>query len=171
MMGDIFQSAIELRGPPREGVRMANEARIGTLLESATQHKNSGEYNEAEGEYKEVLRLDPNNAEAHLGLGLVYCFTGRFEESVEELKRAVELAPNWVEARKNLALTYLMLGMYEEGKAEFLKLLKIDPDNPEAKKHLRFLEEVGGDLNKQNTCGKGGCKDGNCSGSANGGGT
>jgi len=133
----------ELRGHLGRGVRMADEARIRALLNSATQHKNNGEYEEAEREYKEVLSLDPENAEAHLGLGLVYCFTGRFEESLEELRRAVELAPRWVEARKNLALTYLMLGMYEEGKAEFLKLLEIDPENPEAKKHLRFLEAQG----------------------------
>jgi len=46
------------------------------MLQQATALKNEGRYEEAERLLKEILRLNPNSAEAHHLLGLVYCFTG-----------------------------------------------------------------------------------------------
>ena len=111
----------------------------GHKRERAEALKNEGEYEGAEGLYSAVLCHDPSDPEAHLGLGLVYCFTGRFEESLLELQRAAECRPGWVDAHLNLAKTYAMLGRYEEARQEFEQVLGLCPDHVEAKRQLGYF--------------------------------
>ncbi len=103
-------------------------------------YKIEGQYDEAIAEFLEVLKEQPDHAEAHMHLGLVYGFIGLFEESLEELRRAVGLNPDSVEARLYLAKTYCMLGNFDEAKKEFLEVLRLDPGNAEAMKQMAFLE-------------------------------
>jgi tetratricopeptide (TPR) repeat protein len=135
------------RGEPIGGLNdMAteNQVSLDELLARADVLRYDGQYEEAEQLYLLILQQDPDNAAAHHGLGLVYCFhSGRFDESVEELRKAVELAPQNVTYRLNLAKTLTMLGMYEEAKAEFEKVLEIDPANEEATKQLAYFAEWG----------------------------
>lgn len=121
-----------------------NQTSLEALLAQADALRYDGQYEEAERLYLIILEQDPDNAAAHHGLGLVYCFHGgRFEESVEELRKAVALAPQNVTYRLNLAKTLTMLGMYEEAKAVFEKVLEIDPANEEATKQLAYFAEWG----------------------------
>lgn len=114
------------------------------LLARADALRYEGQYDEAEQFYLRILEFAPDNAQAHCGLGLVYCFhCGRFEESIEEFRKAVELEPNNVPYRLHLAKTLAMLAMYEEAKAEFEKILELDPENDEAKKQLAYFAEWG----------------------------
>lgn len=114
------------------------------MLRRADALRYDGHYEEAEKLYRQILERDPDNAAAHCGLGLVYCFhEGRFEESIEELRKAVELAPDNVTYRLHLAKTLTMLGMYEEAKGEFEKVLELDPENEEATKQLGYFAEWG----------------------------
>lgn len=114
------------------------------LLARADRVRYDGQYDEAEKLYLRLLDLDPDNAAAHHGLGLVYCYhEGRFDESVAELRKAVELDPTNVTYRLNLAKTLTMLAMYEDAKAEFEKVLEIDPENEEATKQLGYFAEWG----------------------------
>ena len=55
--------------------------------------KIEGRYDEAATEIKSVLLENPQYAEAHHQLGLVYGFVGLFDESVTELEEAVRLHP------------------------------------------------------------------------------
>lgn len=108
-------------------------------LDSAIAHKNAGEYDLAEADLRAVLETEPDCAEAHHQLGLVYGFTGQFDEAVEELKRAAELAPDSVTILNDLGLTYAMIGMYDEARAVFEQVLRIDPGNAVAKKNLSYF--------------------------------
>jgi tetratricopeptide (TPR) repeat protein len=111
--------------------------------ERATELKNQGQYDEAEAEFLEILKISPQYAQAHLGLGLVLCFVGRFDESLEELKLAVACAPDWVDGHLNLAKTYAMLGMYEEARIDFNRVLELHPGHPEVVKQLKYFEGLG----------------------------
>jgi adenylate cyclase len=40
-----------------------------------------------------ALVLDPNQAQVHIALGIIYHGTGKIDSAIEELKRAIELQP------------------------------------------------------------------------------
>lgn len=125
------------------------------LLNRADTLRYNGRYEDAEKLYLQVLERDPDNAEAHHGLGLVYYLHGGdFEKSLIEFKRAVELAPDNVTYRLDWAkaLTTVapleedpekMIWLLTEAKIEFEKVLELDPENQEAIKQLTYLAEWG----------------------------
>lgn len=125
---------------------------IEELLERADSARLDGNYDEAVANYKRVLELDPNNARAHLGLGLIYSFgwEGMFAEACIELEKAIELSPPDPELWVYLGKAYQQVGWMEDSqeafaksKEAFQKALEIDPSNEEAIKQLRYMEEFG----------------------------
>ena len=73
-----------------------------------------GRLTEAEAEFREALRLNPNQAEAHNNLGNVLRDLGRYEESGTCYRRALELQPDFPEAHNNLGNVLRDLGRLEE---------------------------------------------------------
>ena len=110
------------------------------LIEQAFALKNEGRYDEAERLLKLVLQRNPNSAEAHHLLGLVYCFTGLFDESIQELETSVRLDPDAIQPRLDLALTYSMLGYEPEAKRELEEVLRRDPANEMALRQIVYFK-------------------------------
>jgi len=98
----------------------------------------------AKKEIEKALKLNPENVEAHIALGLWFLFTpglwgGNIDEAIRSLKRAEELA--FDEHQRFLASMWLgkaLLGKgkKEEAKGYFLKALEIYPKSGWAKKEL-----------------------------------
>ena len=61
---------------------------IGNLLDD------QGLYDAAEEEYRAAIRADPNFAESHANLGILFLATGRLEEAEKEFGIAKELFKN-----------------------------------------------------------------------------
>ncbi len=61
-----------------------------------------GDYEEALAQFHEVLRLKPDDVEAHYNLGLALRRQGRIEAAIGEFARAIELKPDYAEALYNL---------------------------------------------------------------------
>lgn len=106
----------------------------------ALEHKINGRYDEAESLFKAILSDQPENAEAHHELGLVYSFKVFMDESIQELEAAVGLQPDSVNYLNSLAKTHTMFGDYDKAKPIFERVLQIDPFNNEANKNLDFLK-------------------------------
>ena len=83
-------------------------------LQEAAGYKQCGRFDEAIALLRGVLAEEPDQAQVHHELGLVYGFTMRLEESLEELERAVFLQPSSPTFRRDLGLTYGMVGEYEK---------------------------------------------------------
>lgn len=47
---------------------------------------------QARASFEHALRLEPNNASAHNGLGNILFFEGQFDKAIEEMDRAIELS-------------------------------------------------------------------------------
>ena len=60
---------------------------------------NVDRYNKAINAYKQTIRLKPDDAKAHCGLGVAYVELGRYQEAVEACKEAIRLKPNFAIAR------------------------------------------------------------------------
>src|SRR5215472_184811 len=56
-----------------------------------------GRFTEAEGEYREVLRAAPSDADAQRQLGLLYLEQGQVRQALPLLKRAAEAEPDNLE--------------------------------------------------------------------------
>lgn len=111
-------------------------------LQEAVNHKVVGEYEEAIAILKDILADDPDNAEAHRELGLIYGFQGLFDESVEELTIAVGLDGSRPDFLCDLAMTHAMLGMFDEAKPEFEKVLAMDPENKIAQQQMVYFADT-----------------------------
>jgi tetratricopeptide (TPR) repeat protein len=113
----------------------------------------------AEKNALEVLRKSPNNALAHMALGVVYrnrtashdmTYKSRRADylaaSERELQRAVELAPNSAEAWTQLANTQRFAGRSSEAHQSYMKALEVDSNYGEALLGDGLMKMEQGDL-------------------------
>ncbi len=80
-------------------------------------------------EYEYVLRLEPNNAEAHNNLGLIYKGQGHLDKALEHFQLVMALSPGMDEVHNNLGVLYYLRGDQEEAVQEYKKALELNPDN------------------------------------------
>jgi len=61
----------------------------------------------------QMLKINPNSAEAHFSLGYIYRYTGMLSESIQEMEKAVAIDPKNPRFR-SMGLTYLYAGEHEK---------------------------------------------------------
>lgn len=110
----------------------SKSSRVVRYLANATTYYDTGRYDQAEIEYLNALRLDPNNGSAYAGLGLIYFDQVKVARVYPCLRRARELVPNDLRVRTRLGTLYLNARKYEEARTEALFVLDRDPFNNEA---------------------------------------
>lgn len=74
----------------------------------------TGRFQEAESDYREMLRLRPDLAEIHVTLGAIYFQEKRFEQAVSELRTALKLKPGLPKAGPLLSMSLAELGSFDE---------------------------------------------------------
>lgn len=109
--------------------RGAKEARA---LGRANRYFDSGQYDRAEVEYINVVRLDRQNAQAFGRLGIIYAEQGRLNRALPTLLHARDLAPTNTEVRLKLGLIYLTGGQLKEARNEATLVLDRMPQSEEA---------------------------------------
>ncbi|HET9742869.1 MAG TPA: tetratricopeptide repeat protein [Terriglobales bacterium] len=77
-----------------------------------------GKHEEAIGEYRKCLELDPEHADAMHGLARAYQDLNRLDDSIAISKRLVELDPDDILAHTSLSIAYQKKGMIPEAEAE-----------------------------------------------------
>ncbi|HEY9871712.1 MAG TPA: tetratricopeptide repeat protein [Candidatus Obscuribacterales bacterium] len=87
---------------------------------------------QAEEECKKAIALDPNLAEPHLTLGLVYKDQGRLTEAAGELEAAAKLDPKSTEALVSLGLVRMALGELDKALENFKQAIALNPGNSTA---------------------------------------
>ena len=96
----------------------------------------AGDYTYAVECFKQAIALQPNYADYHLYLGIVYGVKGMAEESIKEFKTALEINPNHTEAFVNLGITYYKRGMHEEAITAYKNALALNPAHSSAHSNL-----------------------------------
>lgn len=81
---------------------------------------------------KDLVDLDPQNADAVYNLGYMYVKEERFKEAVDVFKRAIELRPSFEYAYMNLGYSYSQLNQFSNAISAFQELVKITPENDNA---------------------------------------
>lgn len=118
---------------------MADGGSVEERLEQAVQFKLGGDYDNAEPLLKSIIAEQPNHADAHHELGLIYSFRAMMDESDRHLLRAVQLSPSSTVFLNDYGKNLAMFGEVDKAKIAFEYVLKLDPDNEEANKNLQYL--------------------------------
>ena len=82
--------------------------------------------------YEQLLKITPNNSEAHNNLGYCLYKIGILESAIDSYKQAVLIKPDFAQAYYNLGLTYFDAGKIEAAIDSYKKALLIKPDYAEA---------------------------------------
>jgi tetratricopeptide (TPR) repeat protein len=96
--------------------------------EAGQQALTAGHYDEAEIDFKKLAELDPQIAEIHATLGLVYFQEKKFDQAVPELRRALKLKPTLSKASTLLAMSLSETGEYQEALPGLEKGFQHSPD-------------------------------------------
>ncbi len=81
--------------------------------------------------YNNVLKLNPNSADAYNNRGVAKKHLGRFSEAVADYDQAILLKPDFAVAYYNRGDAKKNLGQYEEALKDFNKTIELRPDLPQ----------------------------------------
>ena len=84
-------------------------------------------------EFREAVRLQPDYASPHDGLGNVLCALGRPAEAVDEYREALRLKPDFALTYGNLSYALRLQGKFDEAIAACRAALRLKADFPEAR--------------------------------------
>jgi len=93
-------------------------------------------YADAENAYREAIRLNPANADAHCGLGVVLYDTGRHAEAEAAWREAIRLNPANVDAHNRLGGVLHDALRYAEAEAAWREAIRLNPANADAHNNL-----------------------------------
>ena len=108
----------------------------------------SGDYEAAIREYKNVLAIDPKRADARSNLGAAYAGLGRYQEAIEEYKAALTLDGQNESYQFNLALAYYKSADLTDAAGILSKIVAAHADNRNALLLLADCQFVLGDYKK-----------------------
>jgi tetratricopeptide (TPR) repeat protein len=97
---------------------------------NATNAMQGGQNDAALKEFREILRLDPQNAEAHANIGVIAYTEKEYAQAAEEFRAALKLRPSLWNAEAFLGMSELRLGHLQEAKARLEKSFRYlrDPE-------------------------------------------
>lgn len=97
----------------------------------AMHHHRSGRIAEAEADYREALRREPNSPDALHLLGVIMAGRGRTAEALTMMERSLELSPYAVEAHINLANLLAGLSRIADAESHFRTAESLRPHSAE----------------------------------------
>jgi predicted O-linked N-acetylglucosamine transferase (SPINDLY family) len=109
---------------------------ISETFATAIQHHQAGRLHAAEQIYREVLRAEPNHADAIHLLGVISSQVGKHEIAIERIERAIELNRTKAAFHSNLGGAYRALHRIPEAVACYRRALELKPDYVEAHYNL-----------------------------------
>jgi Flp pilus assembly protein TadD len=112
---------------------------VDSLLARIWAEHQRGNLRGAEASYRELLTKAPDNANAHVYLGIAQFDLKQFEQAVESYQRALYLRPFFPIAWNNLGNALRMIGRNSEADEAFQKALEQKPDYTNALKNRGTL--------------------------------
>jgi tetratricopeptide (TPR) repeat protein len=101
-------------------------------------HWHGGDLRAAEQEWREALRLAPNDSSILNNLGLVCTNQGRYPEAVSFFRRATELEPDDPSPHLNLGIAYGKMGQDASAETEFRTALSLSPEQDNSQAHFKL---------------------------------
>jgi tetratricopeptide (TPR) repeat protein len=114
------------------------------LLASARQWQHSGELPRAEAAYRQLLTIDPNNAEIWYLVGTTCQPQGKAAEALTAFQRAVAIKPEFSQAQNSLGIALAQQGRSREAEHCFSAAVRAQPEFAQGHNNLgNALKEQG----------------------------
>ena len=97
-------------------------------------------WSEAEAHYRSAIAVDPNDADAFLGLGALLLYQGRADEGLALARQGRDLDPLWPDRTVRLAWLLYHARRHDEAIRELQTVLAGDPDHGQALWYLGFAQ-------------------------------
>jgi Flp pilus assembly protein TadD len=97
-----------------------------------------GQIDVALREYREAIRLKPDDAQAHNKLGHALAREGRTDEALGQFREAVRLKPGYAEAQNNLGVALAGKGQVDDAIRQYQEAIRLEPGYAEAHNNLGF---------------------------------
>jgi tetratricopeptide (TPR) repeat protein len=127
-------------------------ATIFEALTIAVQHHQAGRLQAAEQIYRQILAVEPNQADAIHLLGVIASQVGKHEVAIEYIGRAIRLKGNSAGFHNNLGEAYRALRRLSEAVACYRRALQLTPDYAEAHSNLGHALGDQGKLDEAVAC-------------------
>jgi tetratricopeptide (TPR) repeat protein len=79
-------------------------------------------------ELQNAIRLQPDLADAHYTLGVLFWQRGEFDQAAGELQKAIQDRPNYAEAHYTLGTVFKQQGKLPESAAELREAIRLQPE-------------------------------------------
>jgi tetratricopeptide (TPR) repeat protein len=106
---------------------MQNAPAFAAILKEAVQHHRAGRLDAAERLYRDVLAVQPHQADVHHNLGAVLARAGRLREALPHLKAAIEGRPGQAKYWSACLDVLQALGARDELAAMYRRLVALQP--------------------------------------------
>jgi protein O-GlcNAc transferase len=116
----------------------------GPLLERARQLHAANRLKDAQDAYGQILRLEPLQPEAWLGMGMLARQTGARDAALELLAKAAALAPGAAEARMQYGWALQDTGHIEAAEIEWLSACRLRPGDAQCWESLGIVQQAVG---------------------------
>lgn len=115
----------------------------GVFVAAAQMHESSGNFAEAEANYRKALDMDPNHVDSLVGYARLEDRQGNFEAATKFYQRAIKKHPKNASVRNDLGLCYHRRGMMNDATRELKKAVELDGDNKLYRNNLAaaFVEQ------------------------------
>ncbi len=127
------------------------EKSVEEMLNQAIALHKSGNREQSERHYREVLEVSPNHGRCHYYLGLLYSQHGDLEQAQQHMARGLDLDSISPEGYINLGNVYARLNQPEKAVASFKHALALDPKLADACVNLGQLYLQKGNIREAET--------------------
>jgi S1-C subfamily serine protease len=109
-----------------------------------TIYANKKDYERAEENFKNAIRVDHNYVNAYRSLGDLYYDTGRYDDEIAVLEDAKTILPDDPDINVDLAAAYENMSRFDEAIAAYKKVLEFRPEDKDALYWVCLLDLVSG---------------------------
>jgi len=119
-------------------------ADIPQLIQQGLQCHQAGQLQDAKAAFRQVLELEPTNADANYLLGGLAYHAGNFEDAVELVSNAIAAAPDQAVCHNILGLALQGLGRLDDAAGSYRRAIDLSPDTVEAHTNLaNVMQDLG----------------------------
>jgi tetratricopeptide (TPR) repeat protein len=119
--------------------RVEQNLTIEMLFQRAVRCQQEGHTQQAIQDYRRVIVMAPELAEAHYNLGNLYFRHSKWKQAVDCFQRATNQMPNWIPALSDFGAALQKVGRQEEAIAAYRRIVSLEPGHRQANINLSSL--------------------------------
>ena len=117
---------VTIKDPLLDEIDSLKQGKV-ALLERATTAMNEGRFVDAAASYREMIRIDPDDAIAYRYLGVALAKSGKRTEALQSYERALQLDPNSAAVHFSTGVLLIQTGKQDAAIEHFRQAVRLDP--------------------------------------------